>query len=69
MKSFADQLADVQQAIFDIETKGIETEIEVNGSRRRVKRGDLGTLYKRESYLLRMAERERRQGLTYITPI
>lgn len=68
MKSYADQLADVQQAIFEIETKGVETEIEVNGNRRRIKRGDLGTLYKRESYLLRMAERECRQGLTYITP-
>ena len=39
-KSYADQLDDVQQAIFEVETQGIETEIEVNGNRRRVKRSD-----------------------------
>jgi hypothetical protein len=68
VKSYTDQLTDVQNAIHEIETKGAETEIEVNGNRRRVKRGDLGMLYKREAYLLRLVERETRQGPTYVVP-
>ena len=67
-KSYDEQLDDVQQAIHEIETHGIETEIEVNGNRRRVKRSDLRTLYQREAFLLRMAERERRSSITYIIP-
>jgi hypothetical protein len=68
LKSHAEQLSDVQNAIHEIETKGAETEIEVNGNRKRVKRGDLGMLYKRESYLLRLIERESRQGPTFVIP-
>ncbi|RZA18112.1 MAG: hypothetical protein EOP10_21600 [Proteobacteria bacterium] len=69
MKTHAEQLEDVRRAIYEIEVNGIETEIEVNGNRRRVKRSDLKTLYAREAHLLRAVERESRQGLTYIIPI
>ncbi|HYX32595.1 MAG TPA: hypothetical protein VE954_05745 [Oligoflexus sp.] len=69
MKSYDEQLANVQQAIHEIETNGAECEIEVNGNRRRVRRGDLATLYKREAWLIRAIHRESGCGYTPITPI
>ncbi len=69
MKTYAEQLADVQRAIEAVETNGAECEIEVNGNRRRLRRGDLATLYKREAWLKQMIQRECGGGYTPVVPI
>ncbi len=69
MKTYSEQLIEVQRAISEIETNGFETELEVNGNRRRVKRADLATLYKRESWLKKMIDRESGAGTISITLI
>lgn len=69
MKTYAEQLTDVQKAIEAVENNGAEYEIWVNGNKRRVRRGDLATLYKREAWLRRMVQRECGGGYTPVTPI
>jgi hypothetical protein len=69
LRTYLEQLADVQRAIQEIEATGAENEIEVNGNRRWVKRGDLATLYKREAWLKQMIHRECGGGYTPVTPI
>lgn len=62
VKTYAEQLEDVQTAIAAIE--GGAQEYSVGGAvSRSVKRGDLGTLYKRETWLRKMAARESRGGI------
>ncbi len=54
MQTLEQQLESVQKAITAIESGGQEVDIEVNQNRRRVRRGDLRELYRRE-YQLKMA--------------
>jgi hypothetical protein len=69
VKTYSEQLADVQKAIEAVETNGAEFEIWVNGNKRRVRRGDLATLYKREAWLKQMIHRECGGGFTPVVPI
>lgn len=68
VKTYAEQLQQVQEAIYTIETKGQKYQIEDGNMRRELWRGDLKALYEREQFLRAMVEREANGGglrLTY----
>lgn len=68
MATYTEQLASVQAAIATIE--GGAQSYAIEG--RSVSRGDLETLYKRESWLRKMADREARGGsfrVRGVTPV
>jgi hypothetical protein len=60
IKTYAEQLESVQAAIAKIESGAQAYEIAVDGSQRRLTRGDLKTLYEREARLRPLAARESR---------
>ncbi len=61
IKSYTEQLEEVQAAISKIETKGQSHSAEG----RSMTRADLEALYKREQYLRQMADRESRGGISF----
>lgn len=67
IKTYAEQLEDVQIAIAVIE--GGAQSVSLNG--RTVSHADLGTLYTREQWLRKMAARETRGGIRVrgVTPV
>jgi len=60
VKTYAEQLEEVQTAIATIESGAQSYSV----SGRALSRADLGTLYAREKYLRKMAQREENGGIT-----
>jgi hypothetical protein len=62
VKSYTEQLEEVQAAISAIETNGQQYQIAGGSTSRMLTRADLGKLYKREEYLRMKVSRESRGG-------
>ena len=66
VKSYEDQLTEVQKALFEVMTKGEEVELEFMGTKKKYKRSNLKELQEYEGFLRKMVNRAEDGGVTQL---